>query len=110
MHQRKLAHRLKDGATYRQHLERAAQAGSPRARRELSEGPALPAACAYVWTWFLELHAARGSNGYGPNPIGFVELEAWARLTGRQPTPWEIAALRALDAAWLTEPKLEEDA
>jgi len=95
---------MPDGLTYRQHCEAAAFL-SPRARQEL-HGPALPAACAYVWTWFCELHAARGYHQAGPNPISYAELDAWARLTGRRLTPWEVAALRTLDQAWMAVPDM----
>jgi len=95
---------MQDGHTYREHCERAAFL-SARAREEL-QGPELPPGCGYVWTWFCELHAARGGNGYGPNPISYAEIEAWARLTGRHLTPWEVAALRVLDQVWMVEPDM----
>lgn len=58
----------------------------------------MPAAAEHLWQWFVELDAARSSNGFGGNPIGFGEVEAWARLTGRSPRPWEVTALRRMDA------------
>ncbi|MBF0375536.1 MAG: hypothetical protein HQL39_19265 [Alphaproteobacteria bacterium] len=57
----------------------------------------MPAAVGHLWDWFCELNAARGGTGFGPAPVGHVEIEAWARLTGRGPSPWEVAALRGLD-------------
>jgi hypothetical protein len=35
------------------------------------------------------------------NPITFGEIAAWARLTGREPSPWEIGVLRQMDQAAL---------
>jgi hypothetical protein len=35
--------------------------------------------------------------------LGFADLDAWSRLSGETPAPWEVAALRALDQAWLEE-------
>ncbi|WP_435406470.1 phage tail assembly chaperone [Pseudomonas juntendi] len=65
------------------------------------DGPELPAAVDHVWGWYLELHAARGGSGFGPSPIGFTEMAAWAALTGNHPSPWEVETLRALDQAHL---------
>lgn len=60
--------------------------------------------------WFGELSAARGGSGFGANPIGYAEINAWAALTGRDPLPFEVATLRAIDAAMLTAltPKTEK--
>lgn len=35
----------------------------------------------------------------GPAPIAYQEIEAWARLTGKRPRPWEVGILKALDVA-----------
>lgn len=61
----------------------------------------MPPGMAYLLDWFLELDAARGSSGFGPSPIGYSEIEAWARLTGRLLLPWEVLTLRHLDACRL---------
>jgi hypothetical protein len=55
----------------------------------------------YLWNWYVELASARGGSGFGPNPIGFCDIEAWARLTGRRPIPWEVETLRRMDDATL---------
>jgi hypothetical protein len=68
---------------------------------EAHAGPALPRGFAYLWTWFLELHAARGSSGIAHNPISFSDLLAWARLTGRRPMAWDVAVLRRIDGVFL---------
>jgi hypothetical protein len=64
-------------------------------------GPPMPPGMAYLFDWFLELDVARGSSGFGPNPIGYGEMEAWSRLTGRLLLPWEVVTLRHLDSARL---------
>lgn len=71
-------------------------------RREL-EGPALPAELGYLWDWFLSLHIARRYNEAGPQPIGYAEIDAWARLTRTPIAPWEVEALRSLDMTWLAK-------
>ena len=95
---------MQDGATYGQHLERAARAGSKAAQEEL-QGPALPAVGAYVWTWFCELLEARAFTEHGPQPIGYAAMQAWAELTRRAPTSWEVGLLRDLDRTWLEKPE-----
>lgn len=61
----------------------------------------MPEGFEYLWEWFRELDAARGSSGFGANPIAFVEIDAWARLTMRSPTPWDVRVLKQLDIAYL---------
>jgi len=61
------------------------------------EGPPFPDELAYLWEWFVELDRARGSTGFAMSPIGFVDIQAWASLTGRRPYPEEVHALLQLD-------------
>lgn len=107
-HERRMVEPLKDGHTLRQHLKAAAAQRSRRAIADLA-GPELPADCAYVWTWFLELHRARGSNGFGPEAIGYRDIEAWAWLKGLRLAPFELDSLVALDQLWLAGPGKESD-
>ena len=93
----------KDGRTLGAHLKIAAKLDA-RAAADLA-GPPFPQDCPYVWTWFAELSCARAHGPHGQQPIPYAEIEAWARLTGRQPQPWEVEWLRELDAVWLAAPK-----
>lgn len=85
----------------------AARQGVEQALQEL-EGPGLPPLLVYVWEWFCELSAARGSNGFGANPISWAEIDAWAQRMRRNPSVFELELLQALDAAFVismaTEP------
>ena len=63
----------------------------------------MPADGAHVWAWFLELSAGRGSNGFGPNPISYLDLLAWSTLTGTITRPAEIEAIMAVDRAWMMQ-------
>lgn len=50
-----------------------------------------------VWTWFLELNKTRGSNGFTPSPISYMEIKAWSDLTNRKPTSHQVALINELD-------------
>jgi len=66
------------------------------------DGPEPHPAARYIMDWWRELHRARAAGAGGPAPIGFVDIDAWARLTGRRPTALEIAGIRAMDDAFLS--------
>lgn len=57
----------------------------------------MPPELTYLWGWFQELSATRGSNGFGPNPITYTEIGAWSRLTGRLIRPTEVRLIMTLD-------------
>ena len=63
------------------------------------EGPELPLCVRHLWDWWQELHLARGSSGFGPVPLSWSDIDAWARLTGARPSPPELRAIMALDRA-----------
>lgn len=65
--------------------------------------PELDEMAMYIWEWFMELNAQRTSNGFGQNPITFLDIQAWASLTNRFPLAWEVKALRTMDTMWLIE-------
>lgn len=66
-----------------------------------ADGLAVPWAGKRIWSIFVDLSAARGSNGWGPNPIGFAEIDAWSRLNREPVRPWELAILKAMDTAYM---------
>lgn len=51
----------------------------------------------FVWAYFIELNNGRTSNGFGPNPIQYSEMEAYFRLIGIDITEWEIQVIKRLD-------------
>lgn len=67
------------------------------------EDPDIPEAVEHVFEWFMELSRARGSNGFGSNPISHMEIAAWSALYGIQPLPRELRMIAAMDAAFLSE-------
>ncbi|HVV43186.1 MAG TPA: hypothetical protein VHC94_19220 [Nitrobacter sp.] len=65
------------------------------------DGPEVPWAGQRVWGIFLDVHATRGSNGFGANPISYGEIESWSRLRREPVRPFEMDIIRALDIAYL---------
>lgn len=98
--------RIENGVTVRsmlEGLEERRQLREPDYRSPELEQPPLPDELAYLWGWFGQLESARSSNGYGPNPLTYAEIKAWAALTGARPAPWEVGLLKRLDAVYLVE-------
>lgn len=60
----------------------------------------IPALVAHVWDWFHEM-AGRRTSGVAANPISYQDVMAWAQLTDRDPTPWEVHLLLRLDDTML---------
>ena len=56
-----------------------------------------------MWGWFWALSARRTHGMSGPNPITFSEIEAWSRLMGANPRPWEVWLITRLDDALRTK-------
>lgn len=95
----KLSVLQEDGKPLRDHLG-VLWRQSGECPKELAEAPPLPELAAHVWTWFLELHVDREYAKGEPRPIRSREFIDWMTLTGARPAPWEIRAIRAVDAAW----------
>lgn len=91
--------RQKDGHSLREHLE-SAQRATGHAPPGLI-GPPCPPTLRHLWRWFLDLSARRGGGGFGPAPLLWSEIAAWARLHRLSPTPWELDVLTALDDAFI---------
>lgn len=69
--------------------------------KEERQPPELPLDFAHLWNAFIELHQARGSSGFGPEPIRYSEIAAFRSLTGQDLSPWEVKVIRALDTLYL---------
>ena len=64
--------------------------------RSKAEPPPLPRALRHVWDWFLALNGTRQA-GRGPNPISFMEIEAFCRLCTVSMTGWEVGLIKRID-------------
>lgn len=56
---------------------------------ELAAVPELPEEVKYIWEWYLRVR--------GREPLTFQEIASWAQLTGVEPSPAEVEAIRKLD-------------
>jgi hypothetical protein len=65
------------------------------------ETPKVPEAGRLLWSLFVEISASRTYHAAGPHPLSFAEIEAWARLFRWPLQPHHLAAIRAIDDAWL---------
>ena len=65
-------------------------------------GPRLPPEVAHIWGAYQDLDLSRSSSGFGPNPIAYGEILAYGALLGVVWRPWQIRAIKTLDAAFLS--------
>ena len=66
------------------------------------EIPPIPEEYEYAWGCFNDLQATRSSNGFSSNPISFLEMDAYIRLSGRVLLPHEVRAIKLIDSAFLS--------
>ncbi|CAB4122375.1 hypothetical protein UFOVP32_14 [uncultured Caudovirales phage] len=85
------------GASVADHLAAVAK----KRKRKIALAPSVPTEALHLWNLFTRLNSTRTGNGFGPNPISFLEMESFCRLTGEVLDPWEVHAIRALDDAYL---------
>jgi hypothetical protein len=65
--------------------------------KELEDMLEFPQDMAQVWKFFIDLHNARSSNGFGVNPISYSEMYSYFKLIEIQPHDWEIETIKKLD-------------
>ncbi|MGY6410047.1 MAG: phage tail assembly chaperone [Alkalilacustris sp.] len=63
--------------------------------------PQMPDGTGLLWEAFLDLSLARTYHAQGPNPISFIEIEAWARLTRTPLQPHHVRIIRAMDVTFM---------
>jgi hypothetical protein len=67
----------------------------------VSDKPKVPEAGRLLWRLFIELSSGRSGNGFGPNPLSWVEIEAWKRVRRWPLSDDHIDILLAMDRAWI---------
>jgi hypothetical protein len=78
----------------------------------IANAPPLPPGCIQLWRDFLELHASRGSTGWGAARISFADIHAWQAVRQTSLSQWEVDCILKADDIWLAEfaPKPKSDA
>jgi hypothetical protein len=90
------------GATQGAHLDAAQRVAARRGNAVAGPAePPCPAAARHVWGWFMELNQGRQATSAGAQALTYAEIDSWARLTGRRPSPWEVRLLKRLDGLFL---------
>ena len=67
---------------------------------ELVEVPVPPEVQHIKWA-FLELNSARQQGFSGPQPISFMEMQAYTALTGEALSPDEVRTIKGMDVVFL---------
>jgi hypothetical protein len=80
----------------RDHLAPLARRGHPGALKALTP-PTYNDALEYLAEWSSDLASGRQVGMNGPVPLSWLDLYAWAQLTGHQLTEREARALLSLD-------------
>jgi hypothetical protein len=65
------------------------------------ELPEVNDAYLYLLNDFYQLSSHRSSNGYSPNPINYLEIDCWSRLTGKFITSSEVEIIMAIDSIYM---------
>ncbi len=65
------------------------------------ELPVIPEGFGEIWLWFWELSDGRQNSGFGPSPVSYGDMAAWAALSGLGLAPWLMRIFRAMDNEWL---------
>lgn len=88
--------------TLRATLEQASKSSKGKLRDpRLDQVILIPFEGQYVLDVFWELRAGIGGSGFGPNPIGQLDIFCWGMNHGTELSPGEIEIILALDNTYL---------
>ena len=62
--------------------------------------PELPECAKHVWDWYQELDSKRTWGMSSANPISFLEIDSWSKLTKNNLLQWELDAINSIDTAY----------
>jgi hypothetical protein len=89
-----------DGKSLKDHLEALQRFSGKRDSR--LDTTQIPTAGFFLWKTFWSLSARRTSNGFGPNPLMFSEVQAYTELFEETLGPRELEILFQMDDAFLS--------
>jgi len=92
-----------DGSTLLSHLESVEKSQGAMPPAELLEYRCtrIPKELAGIYSDFNEISRRRTFSENGPNPISFVEIEAWSNLVGTRVSQFRLDLFCKLDGIWL---------
>lgn len=108
---------MPDGATEGDHLKSGLEqwAKFPPAMRPKKKTaddkpaePSLPDGLTYLWNWFIALINGCSGGGFGPPMLTWMDLQAWAVMTGNRPQLWEVDALMRLSSVFVAARSAKE--
>lgn len=70
-------------------------------KRLANRSARMPDGAGLAWRWFNDVCRTRTSNGYGPNPLSYAEIEAYARLHRWPLEPRHVDLILAMDRVWM---------
>lgn len=65
--------------------------------------PPFPHALDYLWRTYGRLRSRKAMGYAGPEPIQWIDMDAFVRRTGITLAPWEIELLEEIDNIYLSE-------
>lgn len=69
---------------------------------QIKENPhTFPLELKFIWDNFQDIARSRTSNGYGPNPLQWSEIQSWMFLTQTPFLPWHVRAIKSIDDTFL---------
>jgi len=63
--------------------------------------PVFPYRRQYLFEAFWDLHQVRGSNGFGPSPISYHDIDTYCRVLDVKLTPWDVRMIRQMDSVMM---------
>ncbi len=101
-HEFELSSLGKDGKSLRDTLETVARMKGIKPQGLINPAQ-FPMVFAFLWECFLRMSNKRTNNGFGVNPITYLEIDAFSRLTNTQFSRYEIEIIETLDSLALNQ-------
>lgn len=73
-----------------------------RAGVELEDSFALQPEDAQILSWFMDLNGSRQCWNSGPQPISYLEIQAWLAVSREPASTDQILRIKAMDEAYIT--------
>ncbi|WP_432757266.1 phage tail assembly chaperone [Consotaella aegiceratis] len=106
-----LSIRDESGKSLRDRLEKRTEKAEKKGQADRAavyanalETPPFPDPLAFVWSAYSRIRARKASGINGLDPIGWPDIDAFARLTRTWLPPWAVGLIEDLDGIFLDAP------